>query len=445
MSVAQPPIRIREFEWQEIPTEQLLKDGRLNLGPAVEDQGKYFNTKLTPTGLKLQALGYTGVIPINDEVVIEVVPRVPVKNLSRLMEISGQVPEPLVGVTRRYERSGTIYPSLVALYAEALSDALGTVHSQGLLREYERREEVTSVPRGRLLVGRTVQQQIARGVNHRVAVTWFQRTTDNPANRCLRYAVWRLIQYNEQFKDDIRRKEYQRTARTLSRCLNELDGVHLDLSTRFLQDPIVTGRRPLPTLRRQYRPALDLALAIIGGHAVSLQNAEDGLAMPSLLIKMSDVFEAYLRQVLVRAAERENWPVRVFDGNLSPPSGAKKKNLLDSGKTHSATPDIVLSSGPIKNLDHRLVIEVKYKPAMKAIHRDDLNQTLAYGVSYRASELVIAQPKAGTGMISGLHHVGVLEGMTVSRYVFDLDAADLEIEEGRFASAMHGRGTASTP
>lgn len=61
------------------------------------------------------------------------------------------------GVTRRYAQAGTIYPSLVAMYADALSRALDHIHTHGLLREYERREMVTSMPHGRILVGQAMQ------------------------------------------------------------------------------------------------------------------------------------------------------------------------------------------------------------------------------------------------------------------------------------------------
>lgn len=439
MDEAGTPIRLREFEWCEIPSDRLLADGRLNLGAAIERRGGLFNTKLTSKGLRLQALGYVGVIPINEQLVIEVVPRVPVSNLSRLLEVSGKAPEPLVGVTRRYAQAGIIYPSLVAMYADALARSLDQVQAQGLLREYERRETITSMPHGRILVGRAMQRTVARGERHRVPISWFHRTVDNPANRCLRYAVWRLAQYNEQFKDELRRGKYRQTARTLNRCMNELQGIELDLATAFLADPIVTGRQPLPTLRRHYRPALDLALAIIGGRALALEDADSGLEMPSLLIEMSDVFEAYLRNVLAKAAQIDGWGLRVLDGNKHSPAGAGKKNLLDSGVPHEATPDIVVAGGTTRQPDHRLLIEVKYKPAKPIVDRHDLNQTLAYGVSYRTPEVVVAQPRAGGGAVGGIRPLGTLAGMNVSLYVFDLDVEDLEAEERRFIQAIKDR------
>ena len=172
---------------------------------------------------------------------------------------------------------------------------------------------------------------------------------------------------------------------------------------------------------------------------MALEDAEAGVEMPSLLIKMSDVFEAYLRNVLARAATAAGWDLRVLDGNKHAPAGAAKKNLLDSGVAHAATPDIVLTGGTTRQPDHRLLIEVKYKPAKPTVDRDDLNQTLAYGVSYRTPEVVVAQPRAGGSAVAGLRPLGTLAGMNVSLYVFDLDAADLEDEERRFVQAVRAR------
>ena len=185
--------------------------------------------------------------------------------------------------------------------------------------------------------------------------------------------------------------------------------------------------------------AQNLPLAIIGGKAVALEDADIGVEMPSLLIKMSEVFEAYLRNVLTAAAMVDPWGVRVLDGNKHAPAGAAKKNLLDSGVAHEATPDIVLTAGPTRQPDHRLLIEVKYKPAKSTVDRDDLNQTLAYGVSYRTPEVVVVQPRAGGSAIAGLRPLGSLAGMNVSLYVFDLDAADLLAEEQRFVDAVRAR------
>ena len=62
----------------------LLRDGRLSVYPQV-DQKNYFRPSLTSAGLRIPAGGFVGILPLNDEVTVEITPRAPVENLARLM------------------------------------------------------------------------------------------------------------------------------------------------------------------------------------------------------------------------------------------------------------------------------------------------------------------------------------------------------------------------
>lgn len=436
-------LRIKEFDWATVPADTILRDGGLDVFPSV--QGKdYFATRLTREAVQVQARGYVGVIPLNDRLTLEVVPRIGLSNLSRLVEISRVPPKQLVAVMRNYRPSGTIYPSLISLYADGLHRAVEEIASRGFLREYEWCEEVSSYPRGRILIGKTLQQATARGTRHKAAFGWHQRTTDISANRCLVYAAWRLAHYSRQSADIVRMGERRRTARQLNRCLQHLKGIQLDPTAGFLNDPFVTGRLPLPTLRGYYRPALDLALAIIGGQAVDIEDQNGGVRLPSLLIDMSSVFEAYLRHSLQRIAREDGWRARILDGNLLPSRGAAKTSLLDDGEPLKATPDIVIEAGPRRTPEVPVLIEVKYKLAERLPQRDDLNQVIAYGKSYRARTVVIVQPASGT-TTPGWRRLGTLDGMTVGLYSIDLSADDLVMQEAVFADAIRALLPTSAP
>ena len=136
---------------------------------------------------------------------------------------------------------------------------------------------MTSFPRGRIQIGRTVQRAIACGVRHKAAIAYYQRSVDNPSNRCLLYAVWWLSQYVDRVQDELARGQRNRIRRDLNYAWHALPGVGLDKAESFLDDATVLGARPLPTLRSYYRPALDLALTIIGRKAVRLEASEGSL------------------------------------------------------------------------------------------------------------------------------------------------------------------------
>ncbi len=430
-------VQVQEFKDCKVDGEKILRDGELDIYPAVSGKG-YFSVDFKGRSLRLTAGGFVGIIPINDRLVLEVLPRVPLGNLSHLLQVSGIAPVTVAGVARSYARGGQMYPSLVSIYATALADAIDRIASLGLFKDYERREEVTSFPHGRVLANRTVQQLVPRGQQHKLAVTWFQRSADIAVNRCLLYAVHRLGQYANQVSEALPQRDRRRIAVQLNRAHHVLAGVSLDLSRQFMRDPFVTGTRALPSLRAYYQPALELSKLIIAGQAVLVDRPGTHVRLPNLLVSMSDVFEAYLRQVLADRALSDGWSHAVLDGNLFPPKGGGKHNLLDSGPvTVKATPDIVVAKGR-KARTCSVVVEVKYKPAKSRPEREHLDQAIGYGVSYRANHIVIAQPKAGSGnVLTGLRKVGTLAGMSVWHYVIDLEDDDLQAEEDLWCRSIN--------
>lgn len=429
------PIQLQEFEWYRLTADELMRDGRLDIAEGFGSE-RYLTVRLRTDGIELQPRGYVGFIPLNDRVSLYVRPRVEIGNLDRVLRLSGQAPTALLNVLRDYRRSGELFPTLVRFYADGLKHVIDQITTFGFMREYERREEITSQPRGRILIGPTIAQA-ARGNEHRAAVSWHARSIDIPVNRCLLYAVHRLAQYNIKFGRAGLVNDHRKVARVLNACHNQLRGVTLDPRAGFLQDPLVQGRAPLPAMREYYRPGLALASAIIRGEGVSITDSGGDVRLPSLLMNMSDVFESYLRNVLDRISRSERWGVRVLNGKQKPKAGARKASLFDTESEFEAEPDIVLARGDGKGREHPVILEVKYKPAERGVDRDDLNQTIAYGVSYRAPQLIVVQPKGDGAVVPGVSPIGTLAGISVARYVFDLDAADLEAEERRFAATVH--------
>lgn len=425
-SPAKHPIvyRAQEYDPVDVPLSDLLNaKGRLRLNPDVESKG-YFTIQLTKGAVRLQARGYVGLIPLNDRVVIDVKPRVPVANLGHLLRVSGYVPSSL-GAERPYATEQAWNESLVDLFAGWLAARVDVIASEGLLLLYEQHEEATSFPRGRVLAGATLTQLRPRGVRHQAVSSWFARTTDSPANRCLKYAIWfiagRVAILGSRTAS--RRQLLQRLG-----ALYELfSSVPLDHSLSFLGDPLVTGTRAAPPLRRYYRPALDLAVAIVRRYAVDVEVARRGLDLPSMVLDMDSIFEGYLRNILQVKAARGDWEVDVLDGN-----SAGKKPLFDDPPSESATPDIVFHT----ERQWPLVIEVKNVPANGNSSRGAIEQAITYAAAYRCDRVVLAHPRGRSQDKAGLRLQGRIGELRVYQYVFDLEAADLLAEEMKFADSM---------
>jgi 5-methylcytosine-specific restriction enzyme subunit McrC len=416
---------VREYDPVDVPLSDLLSaSGRLRLNPDVESKG-YFTIQLTRGAVRLQARGYVGLIPLNDRVVIDVKPRVPVANLGHLLRVSGYVPSSL-GAERPYATDPTWNESLLDLFAGWLAARVDVIASEGLLLFYEQREEATSFPRGRVLTDATLTRLRSRGIRHQAVSSWFTRTADNPANRCLKYAIWftagRLAILGSRTAS--RRLLLQRLG-----ALYELfSSVPLDHSLSFLSDPLVIGARETPSLRRYYRPALDLAVAIVRRYAVDVEVTGRGVDLPSMVLNMDSIFEDYLRNTLQAEAGRAGVGVDVLDGNA-----AGKKPLFDDPPSETATPDIVF-----RDAGHRwpLLIEVKNVPVNGNSSRGAIEQAVTYAAAYRCNRVVLAHPRARNQVIARLRLQGRIEELEVYQYVYDLEAADLFAEERTFADSM---------
>jgi len=418
---------VAEYRNVDIPMEDLLVGGRLRVNPEVISRG-YFNIRLQGDSLRVQAGGYVGLIPLNERAAIEVVPRVPVGNLSRILSIAGYVPTALVSERKRYELQPGPLDSVLDIYARGLVAAVDEIVTRGLYRTYRRREAMTSFPRGRILVSDTVIRLHSRGISHRASSTWFERTADNAANRCLKYAILFLARRYAQLENP--RPGSRRIQRELNRAYRVFDSVTLDRTRSFMGDAEVAGRAELPRVRGYYRDALDLASAIIREQAVALDHAGEDLRLSSIVLSLQDVFEAYLRNVLRRAARADRWDALVLDGNSD---GAKL--LFDEGGKIAANPDIVVA--PLeKRRETSVLIDAKYKPYLSDPDRDDINQVVTYGFSYRARNVVLVSPKPANRGSVGLRKIGTIKPLAVYQYVFDLGSTDLEDQEVRFAAAV---------
>jgi len=423
---------VREHKMVDVPIEDLLADGQLAISPTVSRRG-YFTLQLQGTALRLQARGFIGFIPINDRVAIEVLPRVGISNLTRLLWVSGQGPQVIEDTARLYAREEMELPSLREFYAEALLHEIAQIEAWGRLRAYERKTERTSTPRGRLLMHSPVTQLAAVGFSPTVTASWFERTADIPANRCLKMAISLLGRWYAQTRRLTR--EQRSRARRLNTAYALFEDATLDTRLTFLSDGIVAGTEVVPSTRAYYRAALDIARMIVMSSSVAFDRAGADVRMPSLVVSMEDVFEVYVREVISSGFDdrRAEWAVK--DGNTD---GAKP--LYDQLRSTPANPDVVIESATGRV---PMVLDAKYKPAASKPDRDDLNQVLAYAVSYRAPAAVIVQPKADDGERVGLIELGSIGRLTVYQYVVNLDASDLVAEEAALVDATLGLVTAA--
>lgn len=424
-----------------IPIHELLTPGG-HLQLMEEAIGRdYFQLDLQKTRLRLRTRGHVGFIPLTDTITVHVRPRVPVNNLIHMLEVS-ELPATRLRFDRLYSTSSDWSSSLLDIYAEALADSLDVIAREGLYREYERHEDRTSFPRGRVLMGRTMQLH-ASGIKHAVASSWFERTYDNGVNRCLKLACHLIIDEYSKLSPSSQQSRLQDRLRA---CSYRLHGVLLDNARKFLDDPVVRGIVALPASRPQYQIAIPIARAIVLGQRIEPGGSADGpVRLPSLVMDMGSIFESYVRNCLQRGFATGHGTYKVHDGNsnliarrlFNPATDDNGKQLVSPPR---ATPDIVVATSD--DSAPPIILEVKYIPVSGGASlskRESIEQAITYAVIYGSDRAVLVHPRRAENP-SGLRYLGQTGTIRIYQYFFDL-AAPSDEEESAFVAAVRSLAT----
>lgn len=391
--------------------------------------------------IRLRASSLVGLIPLNEHVILRVHPRVPIANLTRMVEITGHQAQKLKAF-RSYPGSGNAPDWVMNLYIETLIEQVDEVLNRGLLRNYEERHGEGSQPHGRIDFSRTVRRFASRGVAHKASYQWFERTPDNPPNRCLKAA---LVAVHRRLTDPDGRQGGRGMISRVAVLLAAFDQVSDDPRREFLADTGVRDVTALPSNRSYYRGPLDIAQMILRQRGLGFDEEGDDARLPSLLIETNRLFETFVRVSLQNFADAARWPVQVFDGMkdgkiplyerpevLPKPMEATDTVLFQQDKPSHASADLVFRlpdgkvvlAGEVKNTAKRGVLP----------ERTEVNQAVTYAVRYGLDRTLLVRPLLhGT---PGLSYCGRIGGVDVFDYKVNLGVEDLDAEVDRFALAI---------
>lgn len=431
------------------PSDVLGPDGRLALVPGVLN--KYVSADFKDSELRLSAKGVTGLIPLTDRLTIQVRPRFPLRNLTHMVSVCGYAPTVLPAL-REYTSTDQWADWLLDVMADALLAAFDTIALNGLLRTYHRRTEAGSYPHGRINTTASMLRYASQGINHKAEYSWFERTIDNAPNRCLKSAVAFL---HGRYVHAERQAGVRERVAGLGEAMRVLEHVTLEGPRPLsLDDPQVRGMMPLPESRAYYRPALELAVAILTRRGISLDARTGKVSMPTLLVKTEDLFEEFVRLSLAEAmANHPN--LSVLDGNKDPGRAVLYEEMTDAERapfpnhavpsaeasTPDANPDVVFR---LDDSSHPLVADVKYTEVKDYAHRSEVEQVVLYAVRYRSPVALTIHPRRG-GAKKGLHIVGRIGSIVVGQYRVDLGAEDMEAEMEEMAAQISDLIASQTP
>lgn len=410
-----------------VPVNELLSsDGKLELFPEVEEKN-YFHVLFRGRELELIAGPYIGLIPINPYITINVKPKLPVSNLSRVIELAQHSIESLAIGRRFYATRPEATISVIEFLANNLIMAMRDIELRGLYKSYDPQTTNSSRPKGRINIQQTLLLNFSRGIKHKIYSRHFEHTLDNPYNQILKYAFWFLAQRLRRLPDRSRRLMHD-----INSTLALFDKVTLTSTQsliEFVENEIKKKR--IPKSRWYYERALRIALTIISGKGLSLIKHGHEVELSSYSINFETLFENYLRNILRIRIPLLLPGIRVRDGNVD-----AKKRLFDDSKKPLANPDIVIDN----TLSTLAIAEVKYKDK---VDRVDINQAITYGCSYRTGNVVLVHQRSAEKK-PGKQLLGTIGTIKLFTYAFDLASPDLENEERSFTESIKSLITLSS-
>lgn len=425
-------VECAEYDHIDVDADLWVGDGHKTVFNSEIDNRDILRASFQKGQLRLQATSYVGMIPINDQLVVRVRPRVPIGNLTRMVIETGH-PVMALSAFRDYSGRGTVNDWAMKVYTDALIDYVEELLDLGLLREYQSRTAEGHYPHGRINMTQTVQRFSARGIPNRASFSWFERTIDTAENRCIKAALEKVHEHLAQHRDRPRKGDRTRLAR-LAGIMMAFEEVSEDRDQLFLLDPRVVGFNPLPDSRSYYRQVLDLSMLIVREVGLALELGGSDVQLGSMLIDTNQLFESFVRVSLTRAAAARTWRASVLDGNTEgrvdfydipeqlPSFGGQVLEALAKTDAGKAQPDIVVAQPDGKAI---LIAEVKNtahgqrsQTTDTLPERGEVEQAVTYALRYDLPNALLIHPWIRGK--KGLVYVGRVRTIHVYDYRLDL-------------------------
>lgn len=421
-SLKEPTIyRGREHTEVAIPLAAMLQNGRLNIFEEVRGKN-YFQIYSRGVDLVFQCGGYVGLIPINEDVAIEVAPRVNISNLDRILQQAGASHTIFTLINRGYAASGEA-SYLIDLLADALITGVEEIVEWGKHKEYGRRIYHGHPRSGRILVKETSRLRAKNPGTVSASTSRFERGSENIFNVCIRFALEHLIQTLSSGSES----RHSRRVSRLNVAWQNFPEIEAKGNALFIAAE-VERRISYERLSVPYVKTLPLANAILRSLGPSQRNLPPSFSLGSLIFDVADAFERYIRFCLA-----EHCSAWVVDGNLAAPTGAKQ--LLFPGSRHALTRNVHTTPDVLIRDDQGAafcVLDVKYKPYSGMPDRSDINQALTYALAYGVAICGLVYPSnVAAGRVDDFGKVG---GVAFYGFSIGLNAPDLLQEERRFGA-----------
>jgi 5-methylcytosine-specific restriction enzyme subunit McrC len=396
-----------------LPIKEVLdENGDLSFLQNIKDKG-YFNVEFQSSKLTLVAGNHVGQIPLTNDIVINVKPKVPINNLARVISLGNQPVKCLNYFKRTYNVEGTASRSLLEAIATSLVTSLKILDAEGVYRQYVRKEERIPTLRGKVNLSKYVQQVASKRSLSSLHCTYYELSADTLYNRLIKKAVFQIAHVLD--RQDLSQRSL---LAELNYFANRLGNVRLIESKSVesqVKEHLLHNR--IPTLRDYYLDIIDTCLIILEGSGVELINSQGVNSMHSFIVNLENAFEFYVREVLRQSAKLNNSASLILDGN-----NEGRSTLFSDNLKYDVKPDIVIGSKKAA----LAIGDVKYKAK---VGETDRYQLIAHAAAYNTNLAFFVTPLMGEE--NNINpYVGKIDQTEIYHFQMNLDARNLiESEE----------------
>lgn len=434
-------ITCKEFESVPIDYSLVMLDGKLDI---FEESRKYVSFTLTKNGIIARSTQYVGVVPINERLTLQVVPRVPLRSLTRIVSWLGMDTVMLLGA-RTYGSNNTVETWMREILVDAYLQSLEGLRDKGLQREYFLINELGSSPKGRINLSSTARLR-AGAKSPQTSYSWYERSVQTAENRMLKAALERSLRILSTGPSIDTKRGMRARIRKLNAMLHTFREVSLAAYPYEDQDRLIRNPESFPDHLSHYRQPIDIARRILNEGGIRLEGSGELLLGTSLLVNMGELFELLIRTAVTRSFVHHGENFLVKDGNTDSEAqrtlyeapddrdllAAPYRNAADPSTKRRMTPDIVINDPSGRCL---LIADVKNKPIGSLPDREDTEQVLTYAVRFGVTQAVLFYPRSGNHD-AGMQAVGTIGNVRIYQYHYDLESLDLMDEANRLGKAL---------
>lgn len=398
----------KEFEPTEIPLDLLLIEGKIEIFPGVE---KYFEIDYRSGRLVVSPKSYVGLIPINRNLALRVVPRFSIENLFYILRRSSARLSFIEGAVRAYGLLEMTEGDPLEILAKRFVQQLELILPGGLALRYHPEDEAQSF-KGSIDISASVSLFWARG--QRTSQAWFEDdlTADSLENRLIKSALSRVAGYYRSKATSEAKNHLIRLSRAehLFASISDIPN-QADIDEREVRRAIDT----LPSHRPEYIPLVWISYLLHSRRGLAVESSS-GIEFDTFVVNLAEVFEDYVRAVVESGLHKPIDKIHVKNGNVD------RVRLLGGAQQYHVQPDIYLTS-PDGCL---LVADAKYKQSVKA---PDRYEVLAFCEALQCKSAVLISPYTAGVKIESLGQTP--GGVKFWRAQIDLSADDMIAEESK--------------